>query len=233
MRHLRVSLVWLMEVVAIVALDIAVMYAASYATPRARTKLSTSSRLTAHTRLHSLASPSAFCPWEACLYLRRSSRCREFVHAGTVSGFWLGFEIFGWFSVFLFMIISSFSAAAIHNYLIVIGGLVASGMFGWMDNAPIPWMNYVVEFQLGTLLLVLPELLRRFSRRLVARTCVYGDCERAGRRGDASAAARFGRSGRRLNRWRQVGDCPSGSTLGKWDRAFIRGACGVRSPVSC
>jgi len=98
-------------------------------------------------------------PMASLLVLTAIFQLPKIRRAGRVSGYWLGFEIFGWFSVFLFMIIASFSPAAIQSYLIMIARLVLSPMLRLLGNEPAQRLTDGIEIVMATLVLVLPELL--------------------------------------------------------------------------
>jgi hypothetical protein len=74
-------------------------------------------------------------------------------------GFWLGFEMAGWFAVFVFMISSSLSPAATQGYLNAVGVLVGPALARLVDDKSSPSLMDGIEFAIVAFLLVVPELL--------------------------------------------------------------------------
>ncbi len=158
MRFLRFPLVFLMAVLAFVALDIAVIRSLLREAPGSNQTLYLVP-IDGATWLSFAALALGVLPMASLLVLNAMFQVPKIRRSGTVSAFWLGFEIFGWFSVFLFMVVSSFSPAAIQNYLTAVGRLVGSQLLGLMGDEPASWLINSVELAMTTLLLVLPELL--------------------------------------------------------------------------
>ena len=157
MKRLRISVVFLMMVSAVITLDMAVMRSLF----RRATGSSQTLYLVPIDGTHSIPfatlarRPAHGEP--ACA--RRYSEVPKIRRTGTVSGFWLGFETFGWLAVFLFMAGASLSPAAVQKYLIMVAGPVLSPLFGSMGNELLQSLADGIEFATATTLLVLPELL--------------------------------------------------------------------------
>jgi hypothetical protein len=186
MRRLRFSVVFLMMVSAVTALDIAVMRSLfRHATGSNQTLYLVPIDGTNSIPFATLA--LGVLPMASLLVLAVIFQVPKIRRTGTVSGFWLGFETFGWLAVFLFMAGASLSPGAVQTYLIMVAGPVLSPLFGFMGNESVQLLADGIELATATFLLVLPELLIA-----AAGGCLFG---RAGTRivsvqvtGEASSA---------------------------------------------
>ncbi len=198
MRRLRFSVAFLMVVSAIIALDMAVMRSLMRDAPGSNQTLYLVPIDGTHWMDFAALSLGVL-PMASLLLLVAIFQMPKVWRTGTVAGFWLGFATFGSFSLFLFVIISSLSPAAIQNYLMMIEGPIVAPIYGSIGNEPAEWLVERGRFGDGRDPAGASGTAARYSRRMAARTSRQGDCHRADRQGGVAAAASFGRSGRRLN----------------------------------
>lgn len=127
-------------------------------------------------------------PMASLLVLTAAFQVPKVRRTRTVSGFWLGFEVAGWFSVFLYMISSSLSPGATQTYLFTAAAPVGPLFLQLMGNEPSTWLLDGVELAAATIVLVLPELLLALAagwllgRRVAFATVV--PCDSIGRTGE-------------------------------------------------
>ncbi len=158
MRRLRFSVVFLMMISAVIALDMAVMRSLfRHATGSNQMVYLVPIDGTNSIPFATLA--LGVLPMASLLVLAAIFQVPKIRRTGTVSGFWLGFETFGWLAVFLFMVGASLSPAAVQKYLIMVAGPVLSPLFGFMGNESVQSLADGIELATATTLLVLPELL--------------------------------------------------------------------------
>ncbi len=158
MRRLRFSVAFLMVVSAIIALDMAVMRSLMRDAPGSNQTLYLVP-IDGTTSIPFATLALGVLPMASLILLVAIFQMPKVWRTGTVAGFWLGFATFGSFSLFLFVIISSLSPAAIQNYLMMIEGPIVAPIYGSIGNEPAEWLVDGVDLAMGAILLVLPELL--------------------------------------------------------------------------
>ena len=77
---------------------------------------------------------------------------------GAVSTFWFGFVAFGWLSVFLFMAISALSPPAMYGYCEWSGKLISPVLMVILGNSPSERLLMALDVSLVAVDYVLPEL---------------------------------------------------------------------------
>ena len=158
MRNLRFSILNLSIVLAVFALDLAVIRSLTRSQPGStNTHLylvpidATHSMMFASFALGVLPMTSLLVP----ATIRQGIRIRR---TGTASAPWIGFTTFGWLAVFAFMSLAALSPPAIQSYLLGISEALSPVEQAIIGANPASWLLDAIEWLLCIVAFLLPEL---------------------------------------------------------------------------
>ena len=159
MQRLRIPIVGLVAIVAVIALDLAVLRALfrgpdsmssnyGYLVP-----IDSTHALPFATLALGVLPMSSILVIAAILQLIRISR------TNTISRFWIGFEVFGWLAILLFMSLSALSPAAVQRFLLITASPFQPVFDAIIARQPPEWVFDGIELTHAVVFFLLPELL--------------------------------------------------------------------------
>ena len=169
MRRIQVPLAYLSIALAVLALDMAIF--------RSLTRPVAGSNQTLYLvpidATHSMSFvvlALGVLPMASLLILATIAQAWRLRHTGTAQAPWLGFVMFGWLSVFLFMALGALSPPAVQTYLLGIGGTVGPAILAVLGDRQPDWVYNTVEYVLGIIVFGLPQMLMALlGARLMGR----------------------------------------------------------------
>jgi hypothetical protein len=149
-KRFRVSIAGLMAVVALVAVDSAAvrtLIAADYQVP-----------MSATSSMDLLGFALGVLPMASLLILVAMARLPRCIRRGEPATFLVGFEVFGWAVIFLFICLSALSPPAVGRLLDAAALPIGRVLLPYIAHAP-EWVPMAIEVVLVVSILGLPELL--------------------------------------------------------------------------
>jgi hypothetical protein len=159
MRRWRCSIGFLAAVLAVLALDLAVIKSLARGTDSNPIQWLYLVPIGVGRAVTFLGLALGVLPMASVLVLATTSQVLTIRRGGTISAFGFGFLAFGWLSVFLYMAIAALSPPAIDHYIQWCGGLVGPAVIRIIGDNPPEWLLGTLEISLVVIDLLLPEFL--------------------------------------------------------------------------
>jgi hypothetical protein len=151
MRRFRVPLVVLVAGVAIFALDFAVL--------RALARGGYLIQIDATHWLPFSTLAIGVLPMASILVIASLDQMIRMSRTGHVSRFWIGFEVFGWLAVFLFMSGCALSPAGVQRFILAAASPFQPIFDAIIARQPAEWVFNGIEYAMVTAFFLLPELI--------------------------------------------------------------------------
>jgi hypothetical protein len=159
MKRLQCSIGLLAAILAVLALDLAVIRSLTRCQPGSSNTWLYLVPIDGTRWVTFLTFSVGVLPMASVLVLATISHALTIRRGGTVSTRWIGFVAFGWLSVFLFMVVAALSPPAIDEYLFRSGNLIAPAVIAALGESPPDWLVDVLEVIHCVVVLTLPEVL--------------------------------------------------------------------------
>jgi hypothetical protein len=157
MTRLRCSIVQMAALLAVLALDMAVIRSLARTIPGSNQLLYLIPIDGTHW-LPFLTLALGVLPMASVLVLATTSHVLAFRRGGTVSAYWIGFMAFGWLSVSLFVAVAALSPPAVQGYLIWVGERIGPAIVAVLGDDQPEWLFTAIESILCVVEFALPEL---------------------------------------------------------------------------